>query len=234
MSTDRGREGQATTIDGYAAGGYGSRAIGFGAHPAVLVIDVQRSHTSSEYPYGGLPQKLKALENIVRVCEMARVRDVPVAVCNTAYRDASEMPYWKIATVRERYLLGNPAVEIDPRVVARDRDLVFTKPGVSMFYETPLQHFLIKRCVDTVIVTGVHTSGCIRMTAVDAFQRGYRTIVPEDCVADIDQAPHDDNLRDIGRRYVDVVRADDVLRYLAAVRVPAQDAPSFAVAQAAR
>jgi len=202
-----------TAQDGYVTGGYESREIGFGEKPVLLVIDFQLSHSSPAYPYGGSPEKLKALDNIVRLLKSARARNIPVAMCNTAYKDERDMPYWKIANVRERYRFGDPAVEIDPRLVDHKYDLVFTKPGVSMFYETPLQHYLIKQRVDTVIVTGVHTSGCIRMTAVDSFQRGYRTIIPADCVADIAAGPHEDNLRDVRRRYADVLDCASVLKY---------------------
>jgi maleamate amidohydrolase len=79
-----------------------------------------------------------------------------------------------------------------------------TKKGPSIFFNTGVNDYFTKERVDTVIVTGCNTSGCIRATAIDSFSYRYRTIVPEDCVGDIEEGPHQDNLRDIGRRYVDV------------------------------
>ena len=84
-------------------------------------------------------------------------------------------------------------------------DLQVTKKGPSIFFETGVANYFTKERVDTVIVTGCNTSGCIRGTALDSFSLRYRTLVPEDCVGDIEEQPHRDNLRDIGRRYVDVV-----------------------------
>ena len=94
-------------------------------------------------------------------------------------------------------------------------DFHFTKSAPSMFFGTPLITFLTKARVDTVIVTGVATSGCVRATIVDSFSHGYRTMVPEECCGDMEEGPHHDNLRDVGRRYADVLTLKDVLAYFA-------------------
>ncbi|WP_029030274.1 isochorismatase family protein [Salinarimonas rosea] len=208
-------------MDEYAQAGYGDVEIGFGSKPAILVIDFQLSHTSGDYPFGGRPLALRALDNTLRLLERARPMGVPVAVCYTSYQNPSEMPYWKIKAVREHYLPGDPAGDLDPRVADPAHDLVVRKTGPSMFFETKVQPYLVKHAVDTVIVTGVNTSGCVRATVIDSFQRGYRTIVPEDCVGDVEDGPHRDNLRDVGRRYADIVDADRVLAYLARNRAVA-------------
>jgi maleamate amidohydrolase len=74
--------------------------------------------------------------------------------------------------------------------------------------------YLTRARVDTVCVVGCVTSGCVRATAVDAFQHGFRTMLVDDCSGDMDTGPHNDTLRDVGRRYADIVQADDVIREL--------------------
>src|SRR5262249_36571125 len=105
-------------------------------------------------------------------------------------------------------------IKLDESISDPNYDLVIRKTGPSIFYETKVEPFLTKASVDTVIVTGVNTSGCIRATVIDSFQRGYRTIVPEDCVGDVEEGPHRDILRDVERRYADVVDLASVLAYL--------------------
>lgn len=202
------------TADDYSASGYGEIKVGFGSRPAILVIDFQKSHTSQEFPFGARPLALRALENTRKLLEVARPLNIPVAVCYTSYQGERDMPYWKIRPVRETYLPGNRAIELEESIVDRSYDLVIRKTGPSIFYETKVEPFLTKASVDTVIVTGVNTSGCIRATVIDSFQRGYRTIVPEDCVGDVEEGPHRDNLRDVERRYADVVDLQTVTDYL--------------------
>ena len=89
-----------------------------------------------------------------------------------------------------------------------------TKKGPSIFFETGVANYFMKERVDTMIVTGCNTSGCIRGSALDSFSHRFRTLVPEDCVGDIEEGPHRDNLRDIGRRYVDVTDLAFCVDYL--------------------
>jgi nicotinamidase-related amidase len=100
----------------------------------------------------------------------------------------------------------DPRVEIDAAV-----DLVFTKRMPSAFFETPLASYLVFHKVDTVVVTGGSTSGCVRATAVDSLSRGYRTIVPEECVADKHESYHYANLSDLLIKYADVVGVAEVI-----------------------
>jgi maleamate amidohydrolase len=200
--------------DEYSNSGYGEIPVGFGARPAILVIDFQKSHTSQQFPFGGRPLALRALENTLKLLKVARPLGVPVAVCFTAYQSERDMPHWKIRPVRETYLPGNDAIQLHEGLVDPTYDLVVRKTGPSIFYETKVEPFLTKASVDTVILTGVNTSGCIRASVIDSFQRGYRTIVPEDCVGDVEEGPHRDNLRDVERRYADVVTLDSVVNYL--------------------
>ena len=112
------------------------------------------------------------------------------------YQSVEAMPYWKIAPLREELFEGHPSVELDPRIAAAKPDLVITKTAPSIFFNTPVAQFLVKQRVDTVIVTGCITSGCVRASVIDAFSLGFRTIVPEDCVGDHEEEPHRANLRE--------------------------------------
>jgi maleamate amidohydrolase len=102
---------------------------------------------------------------------------------------------------------------MDPKIHHPD-NFTYCKNAPSMFFQTPLITFLVKQGVDTVIVTGCTTSGCVRATIVDAFSYGFRVLVPEECCGDADERQHRSNLDDVGRRYADVIPVRDVESYL--------------------
>jgi len=194
---------------------YGASDIGFGDKPGIIVVDFQTGFTDSQYPLGGAPLIHRAVRNTARLLDVARPADVPVATCYTAYSGTGrDTPYWKIRAVTEELVHGHPSTEIDPRIHDTGYDVAFCKSGASIFFQTPLVSFFSRERVDTVIVTGCVTSGCIRASVIDSFQWGYRTIVPEDCVGDQHERPHRDNLRDIERRYADVTDCQSVIDWL--------------------
>ena len=108
-------------------------------------------------------------------------------------------------------------MEIDPRLDRREDEPVVLKKGASGFFGTNLASILVSQGVDTVILCGATTSGCVRATAIDLLQYGWPTLVPRECVGDRAQAPHDANLFDIQAKYADVVPVEDALAYLASV-----------------
>ncbi|HET6522804.1 MAG TPA: isochorismatase family protein [Geminicoccaceae bacterium] len=197
----------------YRQRSYGARQIGFGHRPGVVVIDFQKAFTDPRYPLGGAPLVMRAVDNTGRVLEVARRHNFPVASCYTAYGSEREMPHWKVGAVREQFILGDPSTELEPRIHEPGYDMALCKPGPSIFFQTPVVPFFVRERVDTVIVTGCITSGCVRASTIDSFQWGFRTIVPEDCVGDHEEQPHEDNLRDVGRRYADISSADEVIAY---------------------
>lgn len=188
--------------------------IGFGKRAGVVVIDLQLAFTDPQYALGGLPLVERATENTAKLLEVARRCGVPVASCYTAYQSERDMPYWKVAAVYDHFLYGHRATELEPRIYDPDYDFKLCKSGASIFFRTPVETFFTRARVDTVIVTGCMTSGCIRASIIDSFQNGYRTIVPEDCVGDADERPHGDNLRDVGRRYADISSCEEVCAFL--------------------
>jgi len=209
--------------DQYTRVGYGNIGIEFGRSPAILVVDLQTAFTDPQYPLGDLPLVDVATDRTAELLTVAREYGVPIASCYTAYHGEADMPPWKIPAVREQFRYGHPCTQIDPRVFD-PTDFVFCKNAPSIFFNTPVTTFLNRHGVDTVIVTGCTTSGCVRASVVDAFSHGYRVFVPEDCVGDVDERPHNDNLRDVGRRYCEITTGAEVaeqIRQLSGGRRPA-------------
>ena len=120
----------------------------------------------------------------------------------------------EIPAVRTSFLDGTSGTQLDSRIYDADQDVIFRKIAPSIFFQTPAVQFLTKHRIDTVIIVGCNTSGCVRASAVDAFSYGYRTILPRDACGDVEEGPHDQALRDIDRRYGDVLTSNEVIAYL--------------------
>ena len=190
--------------DIYEKRGYASRKLGFGKKPAVVVVDFQRGFIDPEFPMGGAPMVDKAVENTVPLMEAAKRAGLPVIACVNGYDSPRAAPHWKIEPVYE-LLKDTPSTELDPRIAAAEPDVLLMKSAPSLFFATPAAAILTREGVDTVIVTGCITSGCVRASVIDAFSLGFRVMVAEDCVGDHDEAAHQQNLRDVERRYADVI-----------------------------
>lgn len=190
--------------DIYAQRGYGSRPLGFGAKIGVVVVDFQRGFIDPEFPMGGAPMVDQAVRNTVPVIEAAKRAGLPVVACVNGYDTPRAAPHWKVAPVLD-LLKDSASTELDPRIAAAGPDVVLMKSAPSIFFATPAAAILTRERVDTVIVTGCITSGCVRASVNDAFSLGFRVMVPHDCVGDHDQAAHDQNLKDVERRYADII-----------------------------
>jgi maleamate amidohydrolase len=199
--------------DIYSERSYGEREIGFAGKPGIVVVDFQRAFTDPAMPMGGAELIERGVQNTARLLEAARRSGVPVANCYVAFNNEREMPRWKVGAVAD-LKIGTPETELDPRIVDPAYDVVVRKTGPSIFFGTPVASFMAKEGVESMIVTGCVTSGCVRASIVDSFSHGFRTMVPEDCVGDHDAGPHHANLEDCGRRYADIVMADDCIAYI--------------------
>lgn len=215
----------------YDGAGYGGQEIGFGERPAIVNVDFQLAFTDPQYPTGKSPFVHTALENTATLLRHARVKGVPVASCNVGWCGARDMGHWKVSSLYDgTFFFGHPSMALDPRIHDPSYDVTFTKSAPSIFFQTPLVLFLTRQQVDTVIITGCTTSGCVRASVNDSFSYGYRTIVPEECVGDMEEQPHKDNLRDVGRRYADVMKLQDVLEYIDGLEARPAPQPLTAVA----
>ena len=199
--------------DAYTTVGYSSPSFSAGRRPAILVVDFQLAFTDPRWPLGTLPLIHAARDRTAELLKLAREKDVPIAACYTAYGSLADMPFWKVKPVRDDFFYGDPCTEMDPKI-HHEKNFTYCKNAPSMFFQTPLITFLVKQQVDTVIVTGCTTSGCVRATVVDAFSYGFRVLVPDECCGDADEGPHRQNLADVGRRYADVTTTAEVVRYL--------------------
>ena len=189
--------------DTYRGVGYSTGDIGYGRKAAVLVVDWQTAFTDPTYALGGLARLHQARDQTAQLLTVARAAGIPVAACYTAYCSTRDMPLWKVEAVRKEFFYGHPCTAMDPKIFDAS-DFTYCKNAPSMFFQTPLISYLVRENVDTVFVTGCTTSGCVRATIVDAFSYGFRVQVVADCCGDAEQGPHDDTLRDVGRRYADI------------------------------
>jgi nicotinamidase-related amidase len=197
---------------------YGDRefggSVGLGEKPALLVIDLVNAFTDPESDLGA--DVSGVLDRTARLLEAFRAADLPryftTVAFEESYGDAGRF-IEKVPALRE-LRLGSEAVEVDDRVAPVGDERVILKKYASAFFGTDLETELTTHRVDTLVLAGVTTSGCVRATAVDSLQHGYRTIVPADAVGDRAEGPHRANLFDIDAKYGDVVATDDVLDHL--------------------
>lgn len=195
------------------------RRFGFGRRLAVVNVDIQKAYTSGEFPtsYTTDPRQL---DYVNELSASARSRGLPVVWTHVAYmEDGSDAGVWGTRTNTPDSLqnikFDSRRSEFDDRLqIDRVRDAVYCKKMPSCFHETPLQSLLVWHRVDTVVLTGGSTSGCIRASAVDSLSRGYRTVVPMECVADKHESYHYANLTDLALKYADVVPVEEVLAHL--------------------
>ena len=199
--------------DRYVEVGYGASEIGLGRRAAVLVVDWQLAFTDPRFELGGLERLHRARDETAKLLAIARASEVPVAACYTAYCSTKDMPLWKVAAVRREFFYGHPCTEMDPKI-HDSRDFTFCKNAPSMFFQTPLITWITREGIDTVFVTGCTTSGCVRATIVDAFSFGLRVQVVADCCGDAEAGPHEDTLRDVGRRYADLTSRVEAERWM--------------------
>ena len=195
--------------------GYGSDNIGIGEKCALLIVDFQNGFTDSSSQIGGSSHVNAAVDKTVELVKFARSVDMPIASCRTSWIGPEEMSYWKVAPLFEGgFFHGHKFTEIDPRLSDPDNHFEFIKSAPSIFFLTPLLTWLTKHNIDTTIITGCTTSGCIRASVIDSFSYGYRTIVAEDCCGDQDADAHADNIRDVGRRYADIMTCSEIISAL--------------------
>lgn len=193
------------------------QSVTLGARPAVLVVDFSRGFTDPESTMGS--ELTREVEATTRLLAAAREREIPVIFTTIGFEpNLKDGSLWlEKAPGLGELIIGSKWVEIDPCLERRDEETVILKKGASAFFGTNLPSILVSQGVDTIIMCGATTSGCIRATAIDLLQYGYPTLVPRECVGDRAQVPHEANLVDIQAKYADVVSVDDALTYIESV-----------------
>jgi nicotinamidase-related amidase len=197
--------------------------FGFGQKLAVVNIDFQQAYTRPDlFPKTAYVTDPLQIDWTNRISALARAKGMPVIWTRVAYKaDGGDAGVWGTRTNTPDSLQNikydsdrhafDPRCDIQPAV-----DLVLTKRMPSVFFETQIPSYLTWHKVDTVVLTGGSTSGCVRASGVDSLAHGYRTIVPEECVADKHESYHYANLTDLQLKYADVVGAQDVIDWLEA------------------
>jgi nicotinamidase-related amidase len=203
-----------STQDVYSERGFGGRQ-GPGEHPCLVIIDMNYGFTDPESPLHCDTDE--AVAAIAKLLEAARAAGIPVAFTTLEYDEGGKQ-------VAKAFIAKSPGLltlapgtkwpQIDERIAPREGEPVLYKLFASAFYGTPLAAMLASHGCDTVIVTGASTSGCVRATAVDALQHGYRVIVPREAVADRAPGAHEASLTDLDAKDGDVLGVDEVVAIL--------------------
>lgn len=188
--------------------------LGFGARPALILVDFVKAYFEEGSPlYAGVED---ALASALRVRGVARQAGIPVIYTNVVYQKGGVdggMFFRKVPAL-EVFVLGNPLGGWPDGLRPADNELVISKQYASAFFGTTLAATLTASGIDTLIITGVTTSGCIRATCIDAVSHGFIPIIVEDACGDRHQAPHEANLFDMNAKYGDVVDEKAIIDYL--------------------
>lgn len=198
----------------FASRGFGL-TIGYGCKPAVLVVDMIRAFTDSSAMLGAnLDSQVEATRLLLA---SARARGLPVIFSTVSYEaaDFRDAGIWAlkqkgVMTLRS----GTVAVELDPRLERLPGEGWLVKKYASCFFGTDLTSRLVSSGIDTLLIAGCTTSGCVRASAVDALQNGFRPMVVRECVGDRSLAAHEQSLFDLQAKYADVVGLKETCHYL--------------------
>jgi len=198
-----------------------SRArFGFGEKAILVNVDPQKAYTRTDLFKTAYETDPRQMEYVNSLAKIFRSMQWPVVWTHVAYMESGEdCGIWGTRTNTQDSLqnikFNSERSEFDDRLeIDRQKDVIYCKKMPSAFFETPLQSLCVWHKIDTIVITGGSTSGCIRATAVDSLSRGYRTIVPEECVADKHESYHFANLTDLAIKYADVVEVQDIFEWL--------------------
>ena len=195
--------------------------FGFGEKLAIVNVDFQNAYTRIDRYKTAYETDPRQIEYTNTISALARTKGMPVIWTHVAYADdASDAGVWgtrtNTADSLQNIKYDSDRHALDDRCEISPADMIYTKRMPSAFFETPLQSLLVWHKVDTVVVTGGSTSGCVRATAVDSLSRGYRTIVPIETCADKHESYHFANLTDLQLKYADVEPVQTVIDWLEA------------------
>jgi maleamate amidohydrolase len=210
----------------YAEQGWGTVRNGLGAHPALVIVDMQVDFVDPDSPSTCAPMAQARLPAMRRLLDAAREAGVPIFFTQGLVKpDLSDVGLWKGRAHRTGLcqIEGSRGADIVPDLAPRDGETVIPKRRPSGFFGTELHEKLRGRGVDTVLLAGASMSGCVRATAVDAFSHDYLTSIVRECVIDRTEKVLESNLFDIDAKYVDAISLDEALEHLAMVRVRAGD-----------
>jgi len=193
--------------------------LGFGEKPALCVIDMMRAFTDPVLPFG--MNQEREIKKINQLLSIVHARMIPVFFSVVRYEEENlaDAGWWFLKQTGLITLkAGTAETEIDPRIQLGPRDSIIKKKFASVFFGTDIISRLNYLRIDTLIITGGTTSGCVRATAVDAIQYGLRPIVVYDAVSDRASSAHIQSLFDLQMKYADCVNTKNVIRYLKSIK----------------
>lgn len=193
--------------------GFGLK-MGFGARPALVVVDMIKAFTDPSMMLGSnLDNQISVIKDLL---VLTHERRIPVLFSTVVYNDADlrDAGVWSLKQKGAVTLKAGPLVEVDPRLEMRPTDSLLVKKYASCFFGTDLVSRLTSQQIDTLIITGATTSGCVRATAIDAVQNGFRPMVVREAVGDRSETAHKQSLFDLNAKYADVVSFEETRDYL--------------------
>ena len=196
------------------------KRFGFGRKPALINVDLQNAYTRVNEFKTAYETDSNQIDYVNALADLFRDKNCPVVWTHVAYMDSGEdCGIWGTRTDTPDSLqnikVGSRRSELDDRLrIDTKRDIVVNKRMASAFFETNLGSLFTFHRIDTVVVTGGSTSGCVRATVVDSLSRSFRTIVPEECVSDKHESPHFANLYDMAIKYADVIPVAEVIDFM--------------------
>ncbi|CAA0080178.1 Maleamate amidohydrolase [Halioglobus japonicus] len=187
--------------------------LGLGERPALLVVDMIKGFTDASCPLGcDCPEVVAANAQLIDAFHAA---DLPVVFTTVVYHNEGQARVFRDRINALNVLTPDSDwVQVDARLDIRKDDILLEKQWASAFHKTELDAQLRALGVDSLVVTGLTTSGCVRATAVDGLQYDYRVVVPREAVGDRNPDAHEANLFDLHAKYADVVAVADVLENL--------------------
>ncbi len=199
----------------YLKAGFGG-SLEFGTRPALIIVDVCRAYVDPDCPLYAGPSAAEALKKNIVLRQEAHKQNIPVVFTRVEYH-ASGLDggvFFRKVPALKHFVKGHPMAEFMPEFTPEFDDIVLTKQYPSAFFGTSLAATLVSMCVDTVLVTGYSTSGCVRATTLDAMQYGFTPFVVEDACADRALEPHESNLFDLKSKYAEVINTNTAIEHL--------------------
>lgn len=209
------------TLDqNYARAGYHATQT-WGTRPALLLIDFANAYFNPDAPLFGGEGCQIALDNAARLAPVARKAGVPLIFTEVKYQPggADGGAFYAKVPALTCFDAGAPTQALQPPLSLEADDILVTKQYPSAFFGTSLAAMLHWLKVDTLLLTGVTTSGCVRASCIDSISHGFVTLVVEDAVGDRAEGPHQANLFDMSAKYADLLTTDDAITYLKSITI---------------
>lgn len=201
----------------YAQEGF-SVKLGFGKKPAILIRDLTKAFTNKLSKLSIIHDEV--VNNSIEIIKAAQDKNIPIIFSRTIYKSDNEFSYMWSEKFPSLKILEEDSewTEIHNQLEGYEFDKVNSTVFINDFYQSGLNEYLKSNGIDTVILLGATTSGSIRSTAIEAFQSGYRVIIPEQAVGDRNQSIQNSNLVDINARYADVTSIEETLNHLNTIK----------------